>query len=272
MNKNKYGKGSKSSGGSAGSGGTAGKKKHGGASGDSVIPEEELLTWYRADAEVFEAAAKDKLPIVLYFPPEDLDPIDASRELHDAELAKMSDGDYLFVMIEHNADRTPSMDNGCPVPTSKLLSVNPSRDYNITKYPSYLVCDWHGNEYNRYTKVPVAKDLKKNLETLTDTMDATNKKLEATLTVAQKALEEKDLRNFFKAAIANFKTGNVGLKGQEDTIALYRKVIDDARAEVDKIVEDKPADGTNRLKEMSKEYKDTELASEIKDALAILKG
>lgn len=184
----------------------------------------------------------------------------------------MSEGNFVFVMIDHNADRTPSMDDGCPVPTSKLLSPNPSRDYGITKYPTYLVCDWFGNEYNRYTKVPVAKDIRSNLETVVESMDTMNTKLAATLTVAQKALEAKDLRDFIKAATANFKTGVIGLSGQVDTIALYRKVIDDARAVVESILEDRPADGEKRLKDMSKEYKDTEMASEIKDALDILKG
>lgn len=182
------------------------------------------------------------------------------------------EGNYFFVMIEHNADRTPSLDDGCPVPTSKLLSPNPSRDYNITKYPSYVVCDWFGNEYNRYTKTPAAKDIKKNLEGVVDAMDASNKKLAATAEVAKKALEEKDLKGFFKAANANFKTGIIGLAGQEDTIALYRKVIDDARAEVETILEDRPADGEKRLKEMQKAYRETELATEIKDALDIVKG
>lgn len=267
MNKNKYKKSSGSSKASSG-----GKKKHGGASGDAVIPEEELISWYRADTETFEAAAKDKAPIVLYFVEEDLDPIDASRQLHDLELAKLSDENYLFVMVEYNPDRTPSFDNGSPVPTSKLLSPNPSRDYNITKYPSYLVCDWYGNEYTRYTKTPGAKDLKKQLEGVTDEMDKANAKLQATLDEAKKALEAKDTRDFIKAAIKNFKTGTVGLAGQEDTIALYRKVIDEAREEVNSILESRPEDGKDRLKQMSKDYGDTELATEIKDAQDILKG
>lgn len=231
-----------------------------------------MLSWFRGDAEVFEAAAKDKAPIVLYFPEEDLDPIDASRELHDVELAKMSEGNYLFIMIDHNADRTPSLDNGCPVPTSKLMSPNPSREYNITKYPSYLVCDWHGNEYARFQGTPSAKDLKKDLESVPDSMKGANEKLAATLTVAEKALEEKGVRDFFKAAAENFKTGIVGLEGQDATIKLYRKLIDEARTTVEEILESKPEDGEKRLKDMSKDYKDTELATEIKDALDILKS
>jgi len=270
LNKNKYKKSGSSSG--KASGGTAGKKKHGGESGSSIIPEEELISWYRADTEVFEAAAKDKAPIVLYFVEEGLDPIDASKQLHDTELAKLSDDNFLFVMVEYNPDRTPSFDNGSPVPTSKLLSPNPSRDYNITKYPSYLVCDWFGNEYDRYTKTPGAKDLKKQLEGVSDAVEKANAKLQGTLDEAKKALEAKDTRNFMKAAIKNFKTGTVGLASQEETIALYRKVIDQAREEVNSILENRPEDAKDRLKQMAKDYGETELASEIKDAQDIIKG
>lgn len=209
---------------------------------------------------------------MLYFVEEGLDPIDASKQLHDAELAKLSDDNFLFVLVEYNPDRTPSFDNGSPVPTSKLLSPNPSRDYNISKYPSYLVCDWFGNEYTRYTKTPGAKDIKKQLEGVSTAMEAADKKLQSTLQEAQKALEAKDIRNFMKAAVKNFKTGTVGLAGQEETIALYRKVIDEAREELDSILEKRPDDAKDRLKQMAKDYGETELASEIKDAQTILKG
>jgi hypothetical protein len=184
----------------------------------------------------------------------------------------MSEGNFLFVLVEFNGDRTPSMDDGCPVPTSKLLSPNLSRDYNITKNPSYVICDWHGNEYKRYTSTPSAKDLKKQLEGVEDSMKAASDKLAATCEVARKALEEKGARDFFKAALSNFRTGMVGLEGQEETIKLYRKVIDEARTTIESILEQKPADGEKRLKDMAKDYKDTELESEIKDAITTLKG
>ena len=237
-----------------------------------MIPEEELLEWYRADAEVFEAAAKDKTPLVLYFPEEGLDPIDASREIHDADLAKVSEGDAIFVMIEYNGDRTPSFDDGSPVPTSKLLSPNISRDYNVAKYPTFIVCDWHGNEYDRFTKVPSPSKLIKSIEALEDLMTKTNDKLQKNLDEAKECLEEKDMRKFFKAALSNFKYGVVGLDAAEETIKLYRKAIDDAREEVNSILENRPEDGEKRLKDMSKDYRDTDLETEIDDALDILKG
>lgn len=231
-----------------------------------------MLEWYRPDAEVFEAVSKDKLPLVLYFPEEGLDPVDASEQLHDLELAKMSQESAIFVMVEYNGDRTPSFDDGSPVPTSKLLSPNLSRDYNITKYPSYVVCDWHGNEYDRHTKVPSPSSLIKSIEAVSDLMEKYNEKLQKNLDDARKELEDKNLRKFFKAALDNFKLGIVGLEAAEETMKLYRKTIDSGRAEVNTILENRPEDGEKRLKDMSKEYRDTELESEIKDALDILKG
>ena len=237
-----------------------------------MIPEENLLTWFRPDTEVFEAAAKEKMPIVLFFSEEDVDPIEATRQLHDADLAKMSDDNVMFVLITYNGDRTPSFSDGSPIPTSKLLSPNPSRDYNITRYPSYVVCDWFGNEYERHTKTPSARDLKKQLEGVTESMNSTTSKLQSTLEAAQKALEGKDLRKFFSEANKNFRTGVIGLEPAEETIKLYRGVIDDARKEIDDMLEQRPADAESRLKEMNKVYKDTELATAIKDAQSIIKG
>ncbi|MBZ0137619.1 MAG: hypothetical protein K8I27_14730 [Planctomycetes bacterium] len=221
---------------------------------------------------MFEAAAKDKAPIVLYFAEEGLDPIEAGNVLHDAELAKISAGNTLFVMVEYNGDRTPSFDDGSPVPTSKLLSPNLSRDYDVTKYPTFIVCDWFGNEHDRHTKVPAPSSLIKGIESVSDLMTKANDRLLGNLEEARKCLEDKDTRKFFKAALKNFGYGYVGLEAAEETIKLYRATIDAARAEVDKILESRPEDGQKRLKDMSKDYRDTELESKIQDALDILKG
>jgi hypothetical protein len=209
---------------------------------------------------------------VLFFPEEDVDPIDASRQLHDEELAKLSEDNVMFVMIEYNADRTPSFDDGCPIPTSKLLSPNPSRDYNITRNPSYVVCDHFGNEYDRHTNTPSARKLLKSIEDVSDQMEKFNEKLQDNLADMKEALEEKDLKDFFKAALKNFKYGLVGLEAQEETIKLYREQIDGARERIDDILENRPEDGEDVLKDMSKNFKDTELEEEIDDALDILKG
>ena len=246
-----------------------GKKTHGG--GYDSVPKEERIVWFVPDAEVFEAAAKDKQPVILYFPEEDLDMMDASVELSGPDIMKVSDDSALFIMVEYNADRTPSFNDGSKVPTSKFLSPNLSRDYSVAKTPTFIVCDWFGNEYERYTKIPTEKDMLKKIEAVTSEMEKQDKKLATTLEEAKKALEAKELKDFFKAALKNMKTGFIGLASAEETIKLYRQVCDDARDEVEKILDDRPEDGQSRLKDMSKIYKDTDVEKDIDDALDILK-
>ena len=263
LNKNKYG-------GKDGKVPKGGKKKYGG--GIDSVPKDERIVWFVPDTEVFEVAAKDKQPVILYFPEEDLDMMDASVEVFGKDIAKVSDDSAIFVMVEHNADRTPSFNDGSKIPTSKFLSANLSRDYNVTKTPTYILCDWYGNEYDRYTKNPTEKDLLKNIESVKSQMEKQDKKLAVTLEEAKKALEAKDIKDFLKAALKNMKTGFIGLESAEETIKLYRKVCDDAREEVNQILEDRPEDAKTRLKDMSKLYKDTDVEKEIDDAQDILKG
>jgi hypothetical protein len=247
-----------------------GKKTHGGAS--KGVSKDERIVWFKPDAEVFEAAAKDKNPIVLFFPEADLDLMDAGEQLYGEKIHKVSDDSALFVLVEYNSDRTPSFNDGSKVPTSKLLSPNLSRDYDVRKHPTYIVCDWFGNEYKRYTKTPSEKALLKTIGGIKNDMEALDKKLEKTLEDARKALKDKDLPKFFKAAQKNFKTGTVGLKSAEETIRLYRKQLDEGREKMNKVLDDRPEDGEDQLKDLSKAYRDTELETEIKDAIDILKG
>jgi hypothetical protein len=235
-----------------------GKKTYGG--GDTVVPKEERIDWYMPDAEVFEAAQKDKQPVVLYFPAKDVDLMDASMELHGKDIAKVSAETAIFVIVQFNPDRTPGFESGSPVPTSKYLSPNLSRDYQVTKQPSFIVCDWHGNEYQRWTKVPGEKDVLKQLEGMPAAMEELDKKLAVTLEEAKKAKDANDLKGFFKAAGKNFKTGVVGLASAEET------------TEVNRLLEEKPADGAAQLKELAKTYRDTDLEKEIDEAQKILKG
>lgn len=237
-----------------------------------MIPDEEVITWFKPDTEVFEVAAKHEMVIVLFFPEEGVDPIDASKQLHDEELAKLSEDNVMFVMIPFNADRTPSFDDGSPIPTSRLLSPNPSRDYDITRNPTYIVCDHFGNEYDRHTRTPSARKLKRSIDDVSDMMEKFNEKLQKNVEDMKEALEDKELKKFFKAALKNFKFGVVGLEAQEETIKLYRKQIDDARERIDQILEDRPDDGQDTLKSMSRDFRDTELKDEIDDAISILKG
>lgn len=175
------------------------------------------------------------------------------------------------MQIPYNPDRTPSLSDPSPIPTSRLLSANPSRDYNIAKYPTFLVCDHFGNEYVRHTRIPAAAGLKKDIESLKDHADAKNKLLQKNLDAAKLALEKKDTRKFFAAVLKNFKEGVIGLDAQLESIKVYREVVDKTREEIDDILETRPADADKRLKGLAKDFKDTEVEKDIKDALEIIK-
>lgn len=262
LNKDKYKKGS----------GGPGKKRWGGSSGDAAIPEDELIDWQVAKIDKIESYQKKKKPIILFFLEEGMDAVDGSREIHDKELAEMAKkGDAVFLLIEHNGDRTPSLDTGSPIPTSKLASPNPAREYKVNKYPSLLVCDYHGNEYHRFDKCPTVKDLKKRLEGLGDAIEAAEQRLRKNVDLAKGQLEKKDYRKFFQSLFTNFKEGIVGLEAQNEGIKIYREVIDTTREEINDILEKRPADGQARLKELGKNFRDTELRKEIDDAIKILK-
>lgn len=231
-----------------------------------------MIDWQVAKIDKIESYQKKKKPIILFFMEEEMDAVDGSREIHDKELAAMAKkGDAVFLLVEYNGDRTPSLDTGSPIPTSKLASPNPGREYNITKYPSLLVCDYHGNEHNRFDKCPTVKDLKKKLEGLADAMEAAEQRLRKNVDIAKGQLEKKDYRNFFKTLFKNFGEGIVGLDAQNEGIKMYREVIDTTREEINEILEKRPEDGSARLKALSKDFRDTELRKEIDDAMKILK-
>jgi hypothetical protein len=267
LKKNKYGRDGK------GSGSARGSRSHGGESGDSVIPAEELIDWRVAKLSLLEEIQKKKKPIILFFIDEETSAVEASRAMHDATLAKMSkDGDAYFLIVEHNADRTPSMTTESPVPTTKLLDTNPARAYDIRNYPSVLVCDWHGNETRRFNDEPVASDLKRRIDEVSEYMTAWEEKLRKNLDEAKAEFEKKDMRKFFKLMNKNFREGLVGLDAQNEGVKLYRTAINDALDEVDRILEDRPKDGHSKLKKLSKDYRDTEIRKEIDDAIDIVKG
>ncbi|MBX3475693.1 MAG: hypothetical protein KF754_15085 [Planctomycetes bacterium] len=236
------------------------------------MPEEKRPVWEKPDNKTLEKAAKDKKAVVLFFLEEGMDATGATKLLNGEDISKLSKEKAVFILIEYNNDRTPSLDTGTPIPSSKLSSPNPSRDYNITTVPAWLVCDYHGNEYSRFTRAPDGKQLATKVDEVKDAMEIVNKRLQKNLDEANKLLEAKDTVGFLKSVMKNFKEGVVGLSAQEDTIRAYRSTLDKARQEVDTILADKPKDGEKRLKDMQKTYKGTELTKDINDALQILKG
>jgi hypothetical protein len=266
LERNKYGK--------SGSGSTtrSGPRRHGGESGSSVIPEEALIKWQVLRHSVLEDVQKARKPVVLFFIEEGVDAVDGARMIHDEGLATMSkDGEAMFLIVEHNPDRTPSMDTGSPIPTSKLASPNPGRDYNVSRYPTVLVCDWHGNISREFNRLPTVRDLTREIERVSENMERLEQRLQSNLDRAKEALERDDVRNFLRSVMNNFREGVVGLSAQEESIKLYRELMDKTRDEISDILADRPEDGLSRLRNMSRDFRETELRREIEDAIAIIR-
>lgn len=177
--------------------------------------------------------------------------------------------DAMFMKIPYTADREVSpWAEESVVPTSKLLSDNPARDYDVAVgKPAVLICDWYGNECFR-TDVKINADkLSAMIGKVKDQVEDSNDKLQKNLDKAQKYVDSSDRKNAVKYLLKNFKEGLVGLSAQEDSIRLYHQVMDDARAELAKLAEAKDAEG---LKALAKELKKTEVEKDIDEALGNL--
>lgn len=203
---------------------------------------------------------------MIYFPSENA----TDSEVADKELADLSKTDAVFVKIPFSADREKSpWAEETVVPTSKLLSDNPSRDYNIAVGKmTIIVADSYGNEYYRMTKAPSGNQLKGYLDKVKDQVTKTNEKLQKNLDKANEYLTNNDRKNALKMLLKNFKEGVVGVQAQEDSIRAYHDILDAARSQMAELVEKGDAEG---LKALAKDVDKTDMEKEIDEALAELK-
>ncbi|MCB9894817.1 MAG: hypothetical protein H6839_10225 [Planctomycetes bacterium] len=222
-------------------------------------------SWQTVSTEAIESAAAEERPIIVYFPSENAN----DSEFYGEELAELSKADALFIKMPYTADREASpWAEESVVPTSKLLSDNPARDFNVAGgKATVLVCDWYGNECFR-TDVKIKADkLSAMIGKVKEQVDDANEKLQKNLDKAQEYVDASDRKNAIKYLLKNFKDGLVGLSAQEDTIRLYHQVMDDARAEVAKLTEAKDSEA---LKALAKEFKKTDVEKDIDEALSKL--
>jgi hypothetical protein len=238
----------------------------GGARPAPSIDPESLPTWSRASSETLESAAREERPLVIYFASENA----TDAEFSDKGLADLSKTDAVFVKIAYTADREKSpWAAETVVPTSKLLSDNPSRDYNVpVGKVTVIVADSYGNEYYRMTKAPSTDQLKGYLKKVKDQADKISEKLQKNLDKANEYLTNNDRKNALKLLLKNFKEGVVGLQAQEDSIRAYHSILDAARTEMAELVEKRDAEG---LKSLAKDMDKTDMEKEIDEALAELK-
>jgi len=224
-------------------------------------------TWQKPSTDAVETAAKDERPIVVYFPSEGA----ADTEFYGEEVAELSKLDAMFIKMNYYADREASpWAEKSAVPTSKLLSDNPAREYDIpVGKAAVLVCDWYGNEYYRSGVDVDAKKLSALISKVKDEVQDAGDKLQKNLDKAKESLDKEDRKNALKYLLKNFKEDVVGLGPQEDSIRMYHEILDAARTELATMVEKKDADG---IKALAKEFKKTDIESEIDDAMDGIKS
>jgi hypothetical protein len=225
-----------------------------------------MPSWAKASSDSIESASSEKRPIVLYF----TDEAASDFELYGEDFAELSKVDAMFIKIAYTADReiSPWAEESV-VPTSKLLSDNPSREYDVkVGKATVVVCDWFGNEYFRTDNNVKADKLKSMIERVSDEVEDANDKLQKNLDKANGYVEKEDQKNAIKYLIKNFDEDVVGLDAQEASIRLYHEIMDGIRGQKDELV--KKGD-VNGLKELSKIVKKTDLEKEIDEAMETAK-
>ena len=203
---------------------------------------------------------------MIYFAEENATDADFSGK----DLAELSKTDAVFVKIAFTEDREVSpWAEESVVPTSKLLSDNPSRDYDVpVGRTTIIVADSYGNEYYRLSKTPKGDQLKAYISKVNDQSEKASEKLQKNLDKAKDYLDKQDRKNAVKYLLKNFGEGVVGLTPQEESVRMYHEILDAARSELATMVENKDADG---IKNLAKELKKTDMESEIDDALDSVK-
>jgi hypothetical protein len=225
-----------------------------------------MPSWQKPAASSIESAAAEKRPIVLYFP----DEADSDFELYGEDFSELSKSDGMFIKIPYNSDREVSpWDEVSVVPTSKLLSANPSREYKVpVGNATLVVCDWFGNEYFRADNKVKADKLKTMIEKVADLAEDSNKKLQKNLDKAQAARDKANEKEALKLLLKNFEEGVVGLDAQEGSIRMYHEIMDVMREQKNALLEKGDVEG---LKELAKTVKKTELEKEVDEAMEAAK-
>ena len=188
-------------------------------------------------------------------------------DMYGEEFVELASTIALFVKIAHtdNREKSPWAEESV-VPTSKLLSDNPSRDYKIAiGKPTVVVCDWHGNEFFRTDNKVKAPALKGMVEKVAKQVESTDKKLQRHVDKAKQDLEkENNEANAIKNLLRAFSEGFVGLDSVVEGARLYHEIMDSLRTRKDELLEEGDANG---LRELAKAVKKTDLEKEVDQAI-----
>jgi hypothetical protein len=225
----------------------------------------ETPTFQRPSSSVLENAANGKQAILIFFPGEK----DDAANFFGGKDFKALEAKAQFVSVPYNSDREPSpVTEESLVPTSKLLSDNPSREYGIRVYPSFIIADSYGNTILSLSgKKPTAKELEAAFDKVGTKMDDNAKKLQRRLDNAKKSWESKDAIKSMSEIRGNFKDGLVGYDAQNETIRIYHEVIEAARTQVETLKAEGTPEALKSLKALKNTFKDTEVENDINEAL-----
>lgn len=187
-------------------------------------------------------------------------------DMYGEEFVELSSTDALFVKIAHTDSRENSpWAEATVVPTSKLLSDNPSRDYNIpVGKPTVVVCDWHGNEFFRTDNKVKAPALKSMVEKVAKQVESADKKLQRIVDKAKTELEKENQAGAIKNLLSAFSDGYVGLDSVVEAARMYHELMDDLRSKKDTLVEE---GDTNGLRDLARIVKKTDLEKEVDEAI-----
>jgi hypothetical protein len=226
------------------------------AQGGAATPREadpaKMPSWQNATSDTLESAALEERPLVIYFPGEK----DTDFTIYGDEFSELSKTDAVFVKIPYTADREVSpWDEESVVPTSKLLSANPSLAYDIkVGEPTVLVCDWFGNKYFETNEKVKADKLQVMIEKVADEVEDVNNKLQKYLEKAQAEHKDGDIKGALKNLLKNFDDGEgpVGLPAQEESIRLYHEIMDNCRTRMEELRDKGDIDGLKDLRRKSR--------------------
>lgn len=234
-------------------------------SGPTISPDE-IPSWQQPSSQALESAAREERPLVIYFPSEGAN----DSEFYGEALARLSESDAVFIRVPFTSDREKSpWAEETAVPTSKLLSDNPSRDYKVpVGKATVIIADSWGNEHYRPTALPTADQIRSQLKKVREAVSKDNDKLQKTFEKAKAAHEASNRKEALKHIFANFKEDVVGLPAQEETIRLYHEIMDAARTEIGEL---KAAGNKDALKTLAKDLKKTDVEKDIDEALKELK-
>jgi hypothetical protein len=223
-----------------------------------------IPAWQTPSASALENAARDGRAVVIWFPREG----DSETSFAGEDIANLSREKALFIRIPYNSDRTiPSWHEDSVVPTNKLMSDNPSREYDVpVRAGIVIVADAWGNEYRgmRLTSTPNARTLEGLIDRVEREVENANRGLERTLTRAQSAYEDGNRSQALSQVMRNLNGGLVGLPAAEETARLYHRILDEAREEVEAAAE---AGDVDKLRGMQREFRNTDLEKDIRTAI-----